>query len=131
MFPALRRTASRSVPSRREGSIRKPIGDLTRACDTLRERRGVHRLHDLRHTAATKMAAADVAKSTMLAIMGHRSVRCWNGTAISTRNHLSFLKVGPRLVSAPTSKRRKRGQFRSGDSREPWKNMVRPERFEL
>ena len=29
--------------------------------------------HDLRHTAATKMAEADVPESTMLAIMGHMS----------------------------------------------------------
>jgi integrase len=31
------------------------------------------RLHDLRHTAATKMAEAGVAESTMLALMGHMS----------------------------------------------------------
>ena len=31
------------------------------------------RLHDLRHTAATKMAEAGVPESTMLAIMGHMS----------------------------------------------------------
>jgi integrase len=34
---------------------------------------GKGRLHDLRHTAATKMAAAGVPESTMLAIMGHMS----------------------------------------------------------
>ena len=40
-----------------------------------RERReGVQcRLHDLRHTTATKMAEAGVPESTMLAIMGHMS----------------------------------------------------------
>ena len=48
----------------------KPIGDLTSAWDTLRDRCGVQcRLHDLRHTAATKMAEAGVPESTMLAIM--------------------------------------------------------------
>ncbi len=31
------------------------------------------RLHDLRHTAATKMAEAGVPESTMLALMGHMS----------------------------------------------------------
>ena len=31
------------------------------------------RMHDLRHTAATKMAEAGVPESTMLAIMGHMS----------------------------------------------------------
>jgi integrase len=41
---------------------------------TLRKRAGVIcRLHDLRHTAATKMAEAGVPESTMLAIMGHMS----------------------------------------------------------
>ena len=31
------------------------------------------RLHDLRHTAATKMAEAGISESTMLALMGHMS----------------------------------------------------------
>jgi len=31
------------------------------------------RLHDLRHTAATKMAEAGTPESTMLALMGHMS----------------------------------------------------------
>jgi len=31
------------------------------------------RLHDLRHTAATKMAEAGIPESTMLALMGHMS----------------------------------------------------------
>ena len=31
------------------------------------------RLHDLRHTAATKMAEAGVPESTMLSLMGHMS----------------------------------------------------------
>jgi len=52
----------------------RPIGDITTAWDALRERSGVQcRLHDLRHTTATKMAEAGVPESTMLAIMGHMS----------------------------------------------------------
>ena len=40
----------------------------------LRTKAGVQcRLHDLRHTAATKMAEAGVPESTMLALMGHMS----------------------------------------------------------
>jgi integrase len=52
----------------------KPITDVTGAWDALRDRTGVRcRLHDLRHTAATKMAEAGVPESTMLALMGHMS----------------------------------------------------------
>lgn len=52
----------------------KPMADVTGAWDALRQRAGVQcRLHDLRHTAATKMAEAGVPESTMLALMGHMS----------------------------------------------------------
>lgn len=52
----------------------KPITDVTGAWDALRKRAGIHcRLHDLRHTPATKMAEAGVPESTMLALMGHMS----------------------------------------------------------
>ena len=52
----------------------KPITDMTGAWDALRKRAGVEcRLHDLRHTAATKMAEAGTPDSTMLALMGHMS----------------------------------------------------------
>ena len=52
----------------------KPITDITGAWEALRKRAGIQcRLHDLRHTAATKMAEAGVAESTMLALMGHMS----------------------------------------------------------
>ena len=50
------------------------ITDITGAWDALRKRAEVEcRLHDLRHTAATKMAEAGVPESTMLALMGHMS----------------------------------------------------------
>lgn len=52
------------------------ITDITGAWDALRKRAGVEcRFHDLRHTAATKMAEAGVPESTMLAILGHVSRR--------------------------------------------------------
>lgn len=52
----------------------QPMTDVTGAWDALRERAKVQcRLHDLRHTAATKMAEAGVPESTMLALMGHMS----------------------------------------------------------
>jgi integrase len=52
----------------------KPIRDVTGAWKALRKTAGVQcRLHDLRHTAATKMAEAGVPESTMLALLGHMS----------------------------------------------------------
>ena len=52
----------------------RPITDVTGAWKALRKATGVQcRLHDLRHTAATKMAEAGVPESTMLALMGHMS----------------------------------------------------------
>ena len=52
----------------------RPITDVTGAWKALRKAAGVQcRLHDLRHTAATKMAEAGVPESTMLALMGHMS----------------------------------------------------------
>jgi integrase len=93
----------------------KPVGDITSSWDALRERCGVHcRLHDLRHTAATKMAEAAVPESTMLAIMGHMSramlERYSHIRMVAKREAVKFLelpKVGPRLVSSkPMSKGR-------------------------
>ena len=52
----------------------RPITDITGSWEALRKRAGVQcRLHDLRHTAATKMAEAGVPESTMLSLMGHMS----------------------------------------------------------
>ncbi|MGH9582507.1 MAG: tyrosine-type recombinase/integrase, partial [Bryobacteraceae bacterium] len=52
----------------------RPITDITGAWDSLRKRAAVEcRLHDLRHTVATKMAEAGVPESTMLALLGHMS----------------------------------------------------------
>jgi integrase len=48
--------------------------DITSAWDELRNDTGVRcRLHDLRHTYATKLAENGVPESTMLALMGHLS----------------------------------------------------------
>jgi integrase len=52
----------------------RPITTLKTAWASLRKKACVAcRFHDLRHTAATKMAEAGVPESTMLAIMGHMS----------------------------------------------------------
>lgn len=52
----------------------RPTSTIKSAWEALRDTAGVQcRLHDLRHTAATKMAEAGVPESTMLAIMGHMS----------------------------------------------------------
>lgn len=50
------------------------IGNVKTAWNSLRRRTGVNcRFHDLRHTAATKMAEAGTPESTMLALLGHMS----------------------------------------------------------
>ncbi|HWB96605.1 MAG TPA: site-specific integrase, partial [Bryobacteraceae bacterium] len=52
----------------------KPISTIADSWEALRKEAGVScRLHDLRHTAATKMAEDGTPESTMLAIMGHMS----------------------------------------------------------
>ena len=48
--------------------------DITWGWDQLRKDTGVScRLHDLRHTFATRLAENGVSESTMLALMGHMS----------------------------------------------------------
>ena len=52
----------------------RPTTTLKTVWGSIREKAGVEcRLHDLRHTAATKMAEAGIPESTMLALMGHMS----------------------------------------------------------
>jgi integrase len=52
----------------------RPVSDLKHGWETLRDRAGVScRLHDLRHTFATRLAENGVSESTMLALMGHMS----------------------------------------------------------
>jgi len=52
----------------------QPTTTLKTVWSSIRETAGVEcRLHDLRHTAATKMAEAGTPESTMLALMGHMS----------------------------------------------------------
>jgi integrase len=92
----------------------RPVGDITSAWDTLRERAGVScRLHDLRHTVATKMAEAGVPESTMLALMGHMSramLERYSHIRILAKREavksLELPKLGPRLIFSPTSKGR-------------------------
>lgn len=86
----------------------KPIRDITTAWDALRVRSGVRcRLHDLRHTAATKMAEAGVPESTMLAIMGHMSramLERYSHIRMAAKREavksLELPKLGPRAVSS-------------------------------
>jgi integrase len=92
----------------------KPIGDITTAWDALRERCGIScRLHDLRHTTATKMAEAGVPESTMLAIMGHMSramLERYSHIRMAAKRtavkSLELPTVGPRLIFSATSKGR-------------------------
>jgi integrase len=52
----------------------KPATDVKHGWQTLRRRAGIScRLHDLRHSAATRMAEAGVPESTMKAPLGHMS----------------------------------------------------------
>jgi integrase len=52
----------------------RPVSDLKHGWETLRSRAGVAcRLHDLRHTFATRLAENGVPESTMLALLGHMS----------------------------------------------------------
>ncbi len=52
----------------------RPVSDLKHGWETLRESTGVScRLHDLRHTFATRLAENGVSESTRLALMGHMS----------------------------------------------------------
>ena len=51
-----------------------PMQSINSSWDRVREAAGVEcRLHDLRHTAATKMAEAGAPESTMKALLGHMS----------------------------------------------------------
>lgn len=52
----------------------RPVSDLKHGWENLRDRAGVScRLHDLRHTFATRLAENGVSESTMLALLGHMS----------------------------------------------------------
>ena len=52
----------------------RPTTTMKKAWGALRKIAGVQcRAHDLRHTVATKLAEADTAESTMLALLGHMS----------------------------------------------------------
>lgn len=52
----------------------RPTTTIKKGWENLRAKAGVScRLHDLRHTAATKMAEAGIPESTMLSLMGHMS----------------------------------------------------------
>jgi integrase len=88
----------------------RPITDVTSAWDALRKRAGVNcRLHDLRHTAATKMAEAGVPESTMLALMGHMSramlERYSHVRLAAKREAVEALSIAPKPSKVESSKR--------------------------
>jgi integrase len=103
-----------------------PISDITSAWDALRKRAGVQcRFHDLRHTVATKMAEADVAESTMLALMGHMSramLEKYSHIRMAAKRAavkaLEMPKVGPRLVSSTpmTNRRQSKPRIRTAEA---------------
>ena len=58
-----------------------PMQSINSSWERVRTAAGLScRLHDMRHTAATKMAEAGVPESTMLAIMGQMSRPCSSAT---------------------------------------------------
>lgn len=73
VFPGRKGRPTKDEPRPLDPTI--PSKSINTSWERLRERAGVRcRLHDLRHTAATKLAEAGVSESTMKAIMGHMSV---------------------------------------------------------
>jgi integrase len=72
VFPG--RTGRPAKGRKRPMDPTRPATTIKSSWEALRTKAGVScRLHDLRHTAATKMAEAGIPESTMLAIMGHMS----------------------------------------------------------
>jgi integrase len=100
----------------------KPVGDITTAWDALREHTGIQcRLHDLRHTTATKMAEAGTPESTMLSIMGHMSramLERYSHIRMAAKRDavksLELPKLGPRLVGVPKDSPKVKRQSRTG-----------------
>lgn len=72
IFPA--RAGRPKAGEKRPYDPTKPVGSVTKSWQVLRERAGVQcRLHDLRHTAITKLAEAGVSEHTLKALAGHMS----------------------------------------------------------
>jgi integrase len=106
----------------------RPTTTLKTAWDSIREDSGVScRLHDLRHTAVTKLAEAGVPESTMLSLVGHMSramLKDWllHG-AIETDEKMAADLAGPgyhinrsnRLVLESKADMQKRGQASPDD----------------
>lgn len=96
----------------------RPITDISGAWNVLRTKAKVKcRLHDLRHTAATKMAEAGTPESTMLALMGHMSramlERYSNIRMAAKRTAVEALTLKPKTKTdepaAPTESRNSDG----------------------
>ncbi|MEO7650551.1 MAG: tyrosine-type recombinase/integrase, partial [Bryobacteraceae bacterium] len=83
----------------------RPTTTMKTSWSTLRTRADVNcRLHDLRHTAATKMAEAGVSEGTMLALMGHMSrammERYSHIRMLAKRDAVESLSAGPKDSSS-------------------------------
>ena len=80
------------------------VGDIKKAWLNLKRRSGVQcRFHDLRHTAATKMAEAGVPESTMLAILVTWPLMLERYSHVrmkAKRAAVEVLNLGPREVVA-------------------------------
>ncbi len=57
----------------------KPVGEIKTAFNTAKQEAGISdlRFHDLRHCAATNLRRAGVSTEVAMAIVGHKSDRCW------------------------------------------------------
>jgi integrase len=78
------------------------VSDLKHGWETLRERTGVScRLHDLRHTFATRLAENGVPEFTMLALMGHMSwatlERCSHIRMAAQRDAVAGIVLWPKF----------------------------------
>jgi integrase len=85
----------------------RPTLSIKKAWGEMRKRSGVHcRIHDLRHTAITRLAETGVSDATLMAIVGHMSRRMLE--------HYSHIRMQAKRVamdalSTPTLKPRQNG----------------------
>ncbi len=71
------------------------------------------RLHDLRHTALTKMAEGDVPESTMKALAGHMSNRMPHVRIEAKRRAVETMTLAkPRIIEVPMASPTVRGNRR-------------------
>jgi integrase len=86
----------------------RPVSDLKHGWESLRKRAGVScRLHDLRHTFATRLAENGVSESTMLALIGHMSramlERCSHIRMTAKRDAVAGVALRPKAKNTEIS----------------------------